>query len=173
VVQVHKVVDGKLQGDPDYLPCKKAHKLIRHLGWVRPLGLKWGDFRCTVYRQRVLELWPLHTPASQPAPVQQLEDKTGPDPFEIGAGRQALPASGPPKRESTQEWVTNEAIRLKTANEIPANAKRHISHFAKLLAKRMDTAAKTDKSIHPRKWEHIKNMLPKWGLWPVESIKKS
>ena len=88
VVQVHKVVDGKLQGDPDYLPCKKTHKLIRHLGWVRPLGLKWGDFRCTVYRERVLELWPLHTPAAQTAAEQQPEDK-------IGAGR--VPAA-PPSR---------------------------------------------------------------------------
>ena len=86
VVQVHKVVDGKLQGDPEYLPCKKTHKLFRHLGWVRPLGLKWGnfDFRCTVYRQRVLELWPLHTPASQTGPDQQPENNVGPDPSKAG-----------------------------------------------------------------------------------------
>ena len=84
VVQVHKVVDGKPQGDPEYLPFNKKHKLVRHLGWVRPLGLKWGvDFRCTVYRQRVLELWPLHTPASQTAPEQQPENNVA-DPSKAG-----------------------------------------------------------------------------------------
>jgi hypothetical protein len=84
VVQVYKVVDGKLQGDPKYLPPDKKHELFRHLGWVRPLGLKWPDFnvRCTVYRQRVLELWPSRLPASQ----QQPEDRAGPDPFKSGAG---------------------------------------------------------------------------------------
>jgi len=87
-VKVHKVVDGKPQGDSEYLPFNKKHKLVRHLGWVVPRNHKWGDNRWTVYKQRVLELWPLHTPAAQTAAEQQPEDK-------IGAGR--VPAA-PPSR---------------------------------------------------------------------------
>jgi hypothetical protein len=73
VVQTHKIVDGKPQGDPEYLPSDKKHKLVLDLGWVRPLALKWPVDRCTVYRQRVLELWPSRSPASQ----QQPEDRAG------------------------------------------------------------------------------------------------
>jgi len=112
VVQVHKVVDGKLQGDPEYLPCKKTHKLVHHLGWVRPLGLKWGvDFRCTVYRQRVLELWPLHTPASQTTPVQQLEDKVGPDPLNADRPSAVQSSQDKPKAEGRQVSRVKQALQ--------------------------------------------------------------
>jgi hypothetical protein len=120
--EVHKVVDGKLQGDPEYLPCTKAHKLFRHLGWVRPLGLKWPDFnvRCTVYRQRVLELWPSRPPAAQTAPEQQPEDRTRPDPFKPGVGpppagqRRPTKASKPdngakPSRKPSSAQVARDA----------------------------------------------------------------
>jgi hypothetical protein len=116
---------------------------------------------------------PPRPPAAQTAPDEQ-PDKAA-DPFKA-TGRppaRALPASDPPKHMSTQEWVTAEAIQLKKDNKISANERRHISHFAKLLAKRMEKAAETNKSIRSRKWGHIKNMLPKWKLWPVESIKIS
>jgi hypothetical protein len=79
VVQVHKVVDGKPQGDPEYLRPDKKHKLVRDLGWVVPQNHKWGDNRWTVYKQRVLEIWPLR-------PAQQPEGKTGPDSFKFGVG---------------------------------------------------------------------------------------
>ena len=59
-VEVQKYIDGKPQGDPEYLPPDKKHKLVRDLGWVVPQNHKWGDNRWTVYKQRVLELWPRH-----------------------------------------------------------------------------------------------------------------
>jgi hypothetical protein len=62
---------------------------------------------------------------------------------------------------------------MKKDNAIPANARLLISHFAQLLEKSMDAAAKTDRSIRPVGWRYIKNQLPKWSLWPVESIKIS
>jgi hypothetical protein len=131
---------------------------------VKVISREWFDYRYTVAE-------PPQPPEVQPAPDQQPEDKAGPD---RKTGASSLPtvlrASDPPKRMSTQEWVTAEAIQLKKDNKIPANARQHISHFAKLLANRMDKAAETNKLIRPRKWEHIKNMLPKWKLWPIESI---
>jgi hypothetical protein len=108
---------------------------------------------------------PPHLPASQTAPDQQPENKAGP------VLPTALRTSDPPKRVSAQEWVTAEAIRMiKAGEKIPPDARKHSSHFAKLLADRMKKAAETNKLIHPVKWEHIKNMLPKWKLWPIESI---
>ena len=80
VVQVHKIVDGKPQGDPEYLPPDKKHKLVRDLGWVVPQNHKWGDNRWTVYKQRVKELWPSRSPAFPSTPDQLPENKAGPDP---------------------------------------------------------------------------------------------
>jgi hypothetical protein len=124
-------------------------------------------------------IWP-RPPAPLPAPDRQPEDKAGPDPSRTGAARapSAIPGDDSPKRVSTQEWVTAEAIRLKKAGEIPADAKRYISHFAQLLAKAMEEAAEkaaetNESSFRSVGWRHIKNMLPKWKLWPVESIKIS
>jgi hypothetical protein len=113
VVQVHKVVDGNLQGDPEYLPCKKAHKLFRHLGWVRPLGLKWVDFdfRCTVYRQRVLELWPPRPPAAQTAPEQQPENKAGPDPLDGDQPSAVQSSQDKSKREEPQVRRVRQALK--------------------------------------------------------------
>jgi hypothetical protein len=102
-------------------------------------------------------------PAPQTAPDQQAKD-TGSNLLKTGAA--ALPGSVSPKPVDTKTWVTAEAIQLKKDNKIPADARQHISHFAKLLAKR-------NKSLRPVGWKHIKNMLPEWGLWPVESIKIS
>jgi hypothetical protein len=43
--------------------------------------------------------------------------------------------------------------------------------LAKLLAGQMKEAVKTDESLRPVEWRHIKNELPGWGLWPVSLIK--
>jgi hypothetical protein len=64
VLRVQKIVDGKPQGDPEYLPFNKKHKLIRDLGWVVPQNHKWGDNRWTEYRQVILDLWPSRPPAA-------------------------------------------------------------------------------------------------------------
>ena len=95
-------------------------------------------------------------PASQTAPVQQ-------------------PGNDLPKRVSAKTWVTDEAKRLKKDNKIPADAKRRPTEFAKLLERQLRAAADADKtkSIRLVGWQHIKNMLSDWGLWPVESIKIS
>ena len=166
VVQVHKVVDGKPQGDPEYLPFNKKHKLVRHLGWVRPLGLKWGvDFRCTVYRQRVLELWPPRPPASQ----QQPEDRVGFDPLKVDAGRAALPA--PLKPSSTIVWITAEARQLKADGEITKGMSK--TELASLLEHQSQGAAEAGKLKKPLTLRYIRNQLDAWGLWPISSIKIS
>src|SRR5262249_28222962 len=116
VVQVHKVVDGKPQGDPEYLPPNKKHKLVRDLGWVHPLALKWGADRCTVYRQRVLDLWPPRLPAFQ----QQSEDRAGPDPIKVEADRlataQCLPMTAAPPPRAAKGPVRGEIDRFGDAD---------------------------------------------------------
>jgi hypothetical protein len=97
-------------------------------------------------------------PDQQPASVQQPENKAGP----VLPTR--LRTSDQPKRVSTQEWVTAEAVRLKKDNKIPKDITRP-TDFAKLLAE-----AEANDSTRPIGWRHIKNMLPAWGLWPIESI---
>jgi hypothetical protein len=67
---------------------------------------------------------------------------------------------------ATKTWIAAEFKRMKP-DEIPLR----ISDFARELAKRMRKAAKTDSSVHPVTWQHIKNQLPGWGLWPISSIK--
>jgi hypothetical protein len=72
-------------------------------------------------------------------------------------------------RGATKRWIVAEAKRLKDTGEIKEGIR--ITAFAKLLEKRMREAAKSDNSIGPVRWPHIKNMLPRWGLWPITSIK--
>ena len=163
VVQVHKIVDGKPQGDPEYLRPNKKHKLVLDLGWVRPLALKWSADRCTVYKQRVLQLWPPHSPASQ----QQPEDRVGLDPLKVDAGRVALPA--PPKPSSTIVWITAEARQLKADGEITKSMSK--TELAKLLAQRSQGAFKASKIKKPLTLRYIRNQLEAWGLWPINSIK--
>ena len=116
VIQVHKIVEGKRQAG-EYLPPEKKHKLVLDLGWVRPLALKWSGDRCTVYKHRVLELWPPRPPASQ----QQPEDRAGPDPFKSGAvsppadQRRPTKASKPdsgakPSRKPSSAQVARNAV---------------------------------------------------------------
>jgi hypothetical protein len=71
---------------------------------------------------------------------------------------------------ATSKWVTAEVRRMKAASEIDKGIK--ITAFAKELADRMEAASDDgNKSVKPVTWLHIKNMLPEWGLWPIESIK--
>jgi hypothetical protein len=169
MVQVHMVVDGKPQGDPEYLPLNKKHKLVRDLGFVHPLALKWSADRCTVYKQRILQLWPSCPPASPPAPDQQLEDGAGLDPLKVDAGRAALPATDPPKPSSTIVWITAEARQLKADGEITKSMSK--TELAKLLAQRSQGPAKVGKLKKPLTFRYIRNQLVSWGLWPISSIK--
>jgi hypothetical protein len=92
------------------------------------------------------------TPAASPPAVQK-----------------SSPVDSPSKSQTpTVRWVTGEARRLKAAGKIDESIQ--ITDFAKLLEENMEKAAKTDKTLKPVKWQHIKNSLPAWGLWPVTSI---
>jgi hypothetical protein len=72
-------------------------------------------------------------------------------------------------KTAATSWVRAEAQRLKAAGKIPKGI--HITDLAKLLATQMSKAARTDPSIRPVGWKHIKNELPGWGLWPISLIK--
>jgi hypothetical protein len=82
------------------------------------------------------------------------------------------PAEGDEKKtldSATAAWAAGEASRMKKAGEIPPDIR--ITNFAQKLADRMKKAAEKDRSIRPVGKGHIKNMLPKWGLWPISLIK--
>jgi hypothetical protein len=133
-------------------------------GHVQVVTKLWRKARYRIAEQcDARAIWPAGPPASQAAPDQQPKGKV-PDQSKTAAA--PAPVSDPSKRMSTQEWVTAEAIRLIKANKIPPKEKKHISHFAQLLEK----AEVNKSSPDPIGWLHIKNMLPKWQLWPVESI---
>lgn len=72
-------------------------------------------------------------------------------------------------RTGTKTWIVAEAKRLKAAGEVDEGTR--ITDFAKLLEERMREVWKTDKSIKPVGWRHIKHTLPQLGLWPVRSTK--
>ena len=163
VLRVQKIVDGKPQGDPEYLPPDKKHKLVPDLGWVRPLAIKWSVDRCTVYKHRVLELWPPRPPASQ----QQPEDRVGLDPLKVDAGRVALPA--PPKPSSTIVWITAEARQLKADGKITKGMSK--TELASLLEHQSEGAAEAGKLKKQLTLRYIRNQLDAWGLWPISSIK--
>ena len=96
VLRVQKIVDGKPQGDPEYLPFNKKHKLVRDLEWVVPQNHKWGDNRWTAYRQAVLDLWPSRLPASQTAPDKQQDERlVRPTPSTPMAAQSPRAAKGP------------------------------------------------------------------------------
>lgn len=111
---------------------------------VSRIGFDWWDFRYRISEQKARALWPAPAQASTPAEPSGLANKT------------AL-------------WIGAEAVRMKKEGEIPDGI--GITKFAELLEKRMRVAAKTDESLHPVGWRHIKNSLRIWGLWPVEFIK--
>jgi hypothetical protein len=66
---------------------------------------------------------------------------------------------------ATSQWVTQEVLQMKARGEI--NEDIRITDLAKELEKRMRAAG--DK-VKPVGFKHIKNMLPTWGLWPINSI---
>jgi hypothetical protein len=78
------------------------------------------------------------------------------------------PATVSETKTATNKWVTDEAQRMKAADEIPTEIK--ITHFAQQLAGRMAAAACNDPSIRPVTWRYIKNELPSWDLWPISKI---
>ncbi len=73
------------------------------------------------------------------------------------------------KKTPTSSWVSAEARRMKDAGEISEPIR--ITDFARLLRARMRDAAKTNASVRLVTWQHIKNELPGWGLWPISLIK--
>ena len=66
-------------------------------------------------------------------------------------------------------WIAEEARRMKQDGEIPADIR--ISHFARLLEKRLSNAARTDRSLRAMKAKSIENKLRAWGLWPITTIR--
>lgn len=66
-------------------------------------------------------------------------------------------------------WIAAEAGRMKAANEIPPDIR--ITDFARELARRMDKAATSDRSLSPIKSRSIEKKHRDWGLWPITSIK--
>jgi hypothetical protein len=62
-----------------------------------------------------------------------------------------------------KQWVPAEVARMKAAGEIP----QRITDLAVMLAKRMEKAAKTDKTLKPVGAAHIKNKLRSWACWPI------
>jgi hypothetical protein len=83
----------------------------------------------------------------------------------------ALLSSGPRGKQlpGAGAWIAAEASRMKAANEIPPDIR--ITDFARELARRMEKAATSDRSIHPIKSRSIEKKLRDWGLWPTSSIK--
>ena len=81
-------------------------------------------------------------------------------------------SSGPASASSwpgAAAWIAAEASRMKAANEIPPDIR--ITDFARELARRMDKAATSDRSIRPIKSRSIEKKLRDWALWPTSSIK--
>jgi hypothetical protein len=80
------------------------------------------------------------------------------------------PDPEPKATTANKSWIATEAKRMKAAGEI--NGSTRITSFAKQLEARLKEESKAgDKSLKPVTWQYIKNMLPAWGLWPIDSIK--
>jgi hypothetical protein len=83
----------------------------------------------------------------------------------------ALLSSGRERKQlpGAAAWIAAEASRMKAANEIPPDIR--ITDFARELARRMDKAATSDRSIRPIKSRSIEKKLRDWALWPTSFIK--
>ena len=57
---------------------------------------------------------------------------------------------------------------MKVDGEIPQGIIK--AAWARMLAKQMEKAAETDRSIRLMKWQSINNKLRDWGLWPIDKI---
>jgi hypothetical protein len=71
--------------------------------------------------------------------------------------------------DSTKVWVTNAVKEMRKHGQF--SERTRITNLAKTLADRMDKAVEAGKVRRPVGWRHIKNELPKWGLWPIKKIK--
>jgi hypothetical protein len=161
-VRVQKIVDGKPQGDPVYLPFDKKHKLVRHLGWVVPQNHKWGDNRWTVYRQIVLDLWPSRPPAFPSAPDQQPEDWASLDPLKTGDADHSSAEQSPQEPLTSKKWLTVEIERRKKLGDIP----EEITEFSRQLHSQMKDSLRAgvvDRAIVPRT---IETHLRTWKIFP-------
>ena len=69
----------------------------------------------------------------------------------------------------TASWIIATVRRKKAAGEIPAGIKK--TDFSRLIDQWMRKAVRAGDSVRPVRWQHIKNNLPAWGLWPIELIK--
>jgi hypothetical protein len=168
-LKVEHHVDGKLQSyeiDPFYFRANytlelDSYSLVRV---VRRGGLQWGRRDYKVAVQDALALWPSHPPASQTAPAQQLEDKTG-----TGHPLATLPASDPPSTKPTIVWITAEARQLKADGKITKGMSK--TELASLLEHQSEGAAEAGKLKKQLTLRYIRNQLDAWGLWPISSIK--
>ena len=143
-IKVQKVVDGRPEGDPFYLPFDRKHELGYSGGRVSPKGLPWGNFsfRCTVSRHRVLELWPSRSRAFQ----QQAEDKAGPEPE---AAERPSTGQSPQTPLTSKEWLKGEIERREKLDDIP----KEITEFSEQIHSEMVKAVRAgivDKLIKPR-----------------------
>jgi hypothetical protein len=75
----------------------------------------------------------------------------------------------PIRSVATPAWIRAELIELLKTKAIPEDIR--IGDLSELLSKRMHAAAETNKWLHPVGWEHIKNNLSDWELWPLKTIK--
>jgi hypothetical protein len=103
--------DGNPKGKPFDLGTDKKNELVYDRVWIHPLGLPWGDFRCTVTEQNARALWPPRLPASQTAPDQQPEDKAGPDPLNSDHPSAVQSSQDKSKREGRQVRRVREVLR--------------------------------------------------------------
>jgi hypothetical protein len=104
-------------------------------------------------------------PQTTPEPTAQ------PEAIEKETSQPTTPETKPKDETkiSTKTWITAEARGMKADGLIPAGIL--ITDFAKMLAGRMEKAARSNPRIHPVRWSHIKNELPQWDLWPINKIK--
>jgi hypothetical protein len=68
----------------------------------------------------------------------------------------------------SKEWIVEEARRLKRAGEISDGIRK--SDFAKLIEKRMKEAVRAGTLKKSVGWQHIRNSIRAWDLWPVSRI---
>jgi hypothetical protein len=160
------VRDGEPYGDAVPIDAKFGYIELDPQGRVRvaPRTKLWREARYRIAEAcDVRAIWSPHPPAAHATQDQ----RPTPDP-----APEALPVSDPSKRVYAKNWVPAEAIRLKKDNKIPLEVYRRPTDFARFLEGRMRAAKKTNELLHPVGWQYIKNHLHKWGIWPIESIKK-
>ena len=151
---------GAAQADLDAILAISRGAAIPPRSWRRWFAAGSVDWETgkivRMFADRVVIYQPVLLNADVPAPFPEREP----------------PPDVPPASEThltpTARWIASEALRLKMTREIHKGTR--ITDFAKLLETNMRAAAAADGTLRPVGWLHIKNMLPRWGLWPVSSI---